>query len=308
MNLFDFIILCFNAIKRLVIGVVSFVMQAFRLGLHYWWVVLVTMVVCFGCGVVLTRPQFKIYEGRVTIYVTDGMKDAAITGIRTFFQSGDTTRFAHYGISRDFVEAIRQLSFYDIIDSKCDSVPDFVDSSRRVSRKDSAQCVMTDRISMYVKTRGTDDFIPCMEGLNRYVSDLPWTHKADSMAKAQAQDKLDYLNAEVARLDSFITYDMFVKPEYYRTQGWGAQQIVAQREQKLHIAELRQLVSERDYVKLQIDRTPDVLNFESVFMVDSPVNMIYYKWSLVIGFCLGMIMALVVRERKEIFDYLKRRK
>lgn len=305
MNLFDFVLLCWDGLKRLFFCLLNWLMQTVRLGLRYFWIVAIGVAIGVGAAWLLTRKPLTKFTGRATVYVTEGMKPAVINGIKMFFTTGDTTRFRRYNIPRESVYAVRYLEFNDIVDLKCDSVPDYIDTDGSVSLSDTSLIVMPDRFSISFKMKGIDDFFPFMYAFTAYLHHQPQIEQADIKAKARMQAKLDYLDHEVARLDSFMTYDYFVKPRYYNTQGWGATHIITEREQKLYSDELRRLTRERDWVKQQVELTPEILNFETPFIVTAPPRIEYYKYGIVLGGIFGLLLALLFKYRKQVFGYLR---
>lgn len=305
MTLFDFLLLCWRAFKGLMVNIVNWFLKTVRLGLQYFWVVLIGVAFGFGCAWILSREPLRLYEGNATVYVTEGMKEAVKNGVQLFFASGDTTRFRHYGIPRESVYAVRYMDFHDIVDAKCDSIVDFVDVNGSVSVRDTSVCILPDRFGITIKLRGIGDFYPFMNAFKGYLRDMPLVAEADADAKRLVQSRLDYLNKEVARLDSFATYDYFTRPHYYRTQGWGTHTVITEREQELYHEQLRRVVRERDYVQQQVDRTPDILNFETPFVVGTTPPMLFYKYGVVLGGVFGLLLALLVKYRKTVWNYLR---
>lgn len=307
MNLFDFLILCWNGFKRFLWGILQWLMQTVRLGLQYFWVVLICAVLGGFAGWFFSRPTRIKYHGTATVYVTEGMKATAIEGIKLFLSSLDTTRFGRYDIASKSVMAVRKLEFYNVIDSKCDSIPDYIDYGNNVSPADTMSCIMPDRFCISFKMKGIGDFTPFVRAFTGYLHELQDIHNADQRLKALARQKLDYLNREVARLDSFASFDYFDQHNYYNVRDLGSSIFISEREQYVYTNDLLALRRHRDYVQQQVEQTSDIINFQTPFFVTTPRPLYFYIGGVLAGGILGLLVALLLKYRKRVFTYLKQK-
>lgn len=307
MNLFGFILLCCDAVRRLFVWLLGVLLQTIRLGLQYFWIVLICTVMGGFAGWVLSRPSLTRFNGQATIYVTEGMKPAVIEGINLFFLTSDTARFQLCGIPRHSVEAARKIEFFNIVDAKCDSVPDYVDTRYSASTVDTMRCIMSDRFNLSFGMNGEADFYPYMNALSVFLNNQPHIEQADKKLKAIARQKLGYLNSEVARLDSLASCDYFEKHSGCALVNSGLPAVVAERGQHVYTAELLALKRHRDYVRQQIDQTPDIINFQTPFIVTRIPSWRFYLWGIILGCGSGLLVALSVKYRKQVFDYLKKK-
>lgn len=307
MNLFDFLILCWEAIKRLLWRIIDILMRTVRLCLQYCWVIIICTLLGLGGGWLLSRPRFVKFKGETTIYVTEGMKQTAIDGIRMFFLTGDTTRFKRYNIPKETVYAVRDLRFYDIVDAKCDSTPDYTDTRYSTRVVDSTRCIMTDRFNISFYMRGKDDFFPYLYALSAYLHHQPDIERADKLFKKTANQRLNFLNREIARIDSLAKHEYFDRPNYEKALAANGIIMMQENRQEPYTQQLKTLVRERNYVREQIDLTPEIINYRTPFLVTRIPTILYYKYGLAIGAIIGLLMALVVKYRKQIFAYLIRK-
>lgn len=304
MNLFDFLLLCWAAVKRLFRGIILLLMQTIRLGLQYLWVVLIGIAFGIGAAWFLTRDAQTKFTGKVTVYVTEGMKHTVMDGISQFFTSGDVSRCEHHGIPKEYARMMRGVVFRDVIDAKNDSIPDYIDSDNDVSVIDSMRTIMPDRFEIRMTMKGNGNFTPFMHAFRMYLNEQEAIRRADTIYKRIAHDKLARLDREVARLDSFITYNYFDHPRHYDLQGTN---IIAERTPQPYTDHLLALTKHRDFVRAQVERTPDIINYRSHFILERTPPIYYYFWGLIAGGILGLLLALLVKYRRPVFDYLRRK-
>ena len=304
MNLFDFLLLCWAALKRFFKTIIRWILQTIRLGLQYFWVVLIGVAIGVGVAWVANQERVVIYEGEATVYVTEGMKQAAVNGVKLFFHSNDANRFDRYGMPLKTAKATREVKFYDVIDAKCDSIVDYVDFSRNTEDVDSVRCIVPDRFCIYIKTRGVKDFTPFVNIFKTFLNDCPEVKQADEKAKARMNARLTFLNHEIARLDSFMTTSYSTAAHTYAVQNVGGSNLIVEQDYE---AKMRRLVLERDYVQQQIDLAPELINFETPFVVTRKPPIYIYKLGVFFGGILGLLLAMLVKYRKIVFDYLKKK-
>ena len=108
MNLFDFIRLCWRALKRGFGQFGVWMLQTIRLGLQYFWIVFPMMILGLLGGWMWSKPAFTLYEGNATVLYADGMRDVVKEGFIDFLTLPKEIKIEQYGLSeeniKDFVK------------------------------------------------------------------------------------------------------------------------------------------------------------------------------------------------------------
>lgn len=303
MNLFDFVLLCGRAVARGFRKLVEWMLQAIRLGLQYLWIV----IPCIGLGVLggwlWTKPAFTLYKGHVDVMYADGMRSVVHDGLIDFMTLPNEVKIEKYGLTEDLIDRVDRLLFYNIIDCNADSVPDFVDKDRSVAYGDTLNVVMPDRIHLALHLNGSSDFGAFQRAFSQFFRDQAYIVEADKCCKKIQQERLDYFTKEVARLDSFSTYDYFVRPRYLGAE-WG-NHIISEREQELYYEDLIKVLKHKNYVERHAMLTPEAINFQTPFIPECMPLVFKYVIGLLMGGVVGLLLALLVKYRTEVVAYLK---
>ena len=303
MNLFDFILFCCKSLWAVVkkLGVIT--LQFVRFCLHYCWVIIPFAILGVVCGWLWAKPFATMYRGEATIVYADGMRDVVHKGITDFFNLPDKVK-SDLGIHPDLLDRFYRVELYNVIDCNNDSIVDFIDRSGRVAMSDTTNWIMRDRTHVVIKLMGSGECEPFKIALSRFFSSLEYTTKAHEHCKKIQQERLDYYTRELARLDSFSTYAYFERPvvssfELVNTrdyQGVGS---------NLYYNDMEEVLKNKNYVEMQVLSTPDVINFQTPFILYAKPPMSKYKIGLMCGVVLGLAMALFLKYRREVFAYLK---
>jgi hypothetical protein len=302
MNLFDFILLCCKALCRLFKNIGVLFLQTVRLCLQYFWV----FVACVALGVLggwlLTKPFVTMFKGNATIVYAEGMREVVKEGIIDFLTLSKDQKM-EYGMTEDVIDAFEGLFIYNVIDCNADSVVDYVDRKHSVALSDTLNLVVRDRVHLEVELFGSMNFKPFEIALTNYFNSQPYLVEADRRWKKIQQERLDYFTKEVARLDSFMTYDYFVKPQNLGVE-WESH-IISERAQELYYADLLIVLKNKNYLEMQKMSTPGVINFQTPFVVYAMPFIWKYAIGLVVGVVLGLLMSLAIKYRAVIVSYLK---
>ncbi|MEE1090648.1 MAG: hypothetical protein UH103_04405 [Paludibacteraceae bacterium] len=303
MNLFDFIRLCWRALKRGFGQFGVWMLQTIRLGLQYFWIVFPMMILGLLGGWMWSKPAFTLYEGNATVLYADGMRDVVKEGFIDFLTLPKEVKIEQYGLSEENIKDFDRLLFYNVIDCNADSVVDYVDKDRKIEYADTMNIVMHDRTHLVLRLNGSDDFKPFERAFVKFFNEQDYIIAADKRCKAIQRERLAYFTKEVARLDSFSTYDYFVRPRYLGVEKGNY--IISEREQELYYEDMMIVLKNKNYVENQLLATPDIINFQTPFIPYSMPLAFKYLIGLVCGGVLGLLLALAVKYRAVVVAYLK---
>jgi hypothetical protein len=163
--------------------------------------------------------------------------------------------------------------------------------------------VMHDRTHLVLRLNGSDDFKPFERAFVKFFNEQDYIVAADKRCKAIQRERLAYFTKEVARLDSFSTYDYFVRPRYLGVEKGNY--IISEREQELYYEDMMIVLKNKNYVENQLLATPDIINFQTPFIPYSMPLVFKYLIGLVCGGVLGLLLALAVKYWAVVVAYLK---
>ncbi len=302
MNLFDFILFCCRSFVRMMKWLGVWSLRSVRLGLQYFWIVVPCVVLGVLGGWLWTKQFMTKFEGKATIMYAEGMREVVSGGIIDFMNMPLSEKM-EYGLSEDWLDALGRVDIYNVIDCNADSIADFVDRGNDVDLGDTLNVVMRDRVQLSVQLFGRRDFELLESALTKFFSEQEYAVEADKRCKLILKDRLAYLTREVARLDSFSTYDYFVKPRYLGVEKGNY--IISERKQELYYDDLLAVLKNRDYVENQVLATPNVINFQTPFVLHAMPPVFKYFIGLVCGGVLGLLLALAVKYWAVVVAYLK---
>ncbi len=305
-NLFDFIIICWRAVKRFFRGMGVVLLRMFRLSVQYIWITLLCVALGGVCGYIWTRSFATLYKGECTVTFAEDMRPRIKDGFVQMVNMMPSVLVSEYGFPAEAMDNFKKLEFYNVIDMKPDSVADFADYGGDVAPTDTMNMVMPDRLRLRIYARGATDFNSLREPMQRFFHTLPMMERADSMCKEVDKSRLAVYERELARMDSLLHYDYFEKTKQQTlTKDWYV--IVTEKERVPLHGYVFQLMRQRDYKKMQIESNKDIINFEGGFVV----NALNPKWKLFIGvvagYVLSVLVALVVKYRRGIVEYMRKR-
>ncbi len=304
MNLFDFFVLIWRKLRSMCVAFGWFCLRCFRLAIHYYYITIVAFVLGIVAGWYWNKPCATRFTGTTTILFTRGMRSTVEQGLR-MFASATPQEKIDLGMSPEVVESIKRINFFNVVDAKNDSVADYVDYKHKADMGDTVNVVMMDRIVMRVMLSGTNNFAEWQPAIKRFMHSQPAIAKADSIHKALELRKLEYFKHEVARTDSFMTYEYF-RSRPYAQKEWG-NMLITEREQELYNADMRWIFEQMQYNEAHVLATPDIVNFETPFVVDSMRRSVKYLITMALCMALGLAVSATVKYRAAIVEFFRQR-
>lgn len=306
LTLFDFMIMCYHKFVQLLKWLVCALMKTVRLGLQYFWVVIICAVLGFFAGWLSSKPFASRYEAQATIFFSRGMKPTVADALNSFMASEITTK-EQFGIEPELQFSVYKFKISDFIDYKNDGNADDIDYNRTVNRGDTSLTVMDDRIRLTLGMKRHYDFTKWEKAFVDYAHSLPAVVRADSVCKNMACDRLKYFEREIQRLDSLATKEYCSAPDYGKISPIGNYIVIKEKNQQLYYSHLQKAMALYDCEKLQIANAPDIINFQTPFIVGGIPPIWKMAIGLAVGVVFGLIMALCVKYRKIIFEFLKQK-
>lgn len=302
MNLFDFVLYCCKVIVQFCKSVGLFVLQTIRLGLQYFWIIVPCVALGVLGGWLWTKQSLTMFNGKATIVYVDGMREVVHEGVIDFLTLPMSDKM-EYGLTEDWLNALDRVDIYNVIDCNADSIPDYVDVDRNISLSDTINVVMRDRVHISIKLLGRKDFELFENALIKFFNSQDYLINSHNRYKLMQKERLDYFVKELARLDSFSTYDYFLKPRFLGVEKGNG--IISERKQELYYEDLMYVLKNKNYVENQVLSTPNIINFQTPFIAYSMPSLFKYLISVVCGGVLGFLLALLIKYWGVVVAYMK---
>ena len=306
MNLFEFIRLICRSIVNFFKAIGVFLLQTTRLAYHYWWIVLICGAVGFGLSFWLGQDHKVKYEGEATVFFSPYLRSQVKDGLNLYvMQLG--SGYAPERIPPMTYEAaskFRKIESFNVIDCKNDSIPDYVDYGKSFKlMADTFNVVMPDRMVIRIKAKGMKEFSIFKESLQNFYANRPEYIIANEQRKVIEGKKLAMLEKEVARLDSFSTYDYLEKPAQLSLE-MSRTMLISERKQEIYTPYLLGAMNKYNYIANQVAMTPEVINFQSDFVVIRTPEVWIWIFGTCAGIIIGLLIALALKYKQEIKTYM----
>jgi len=309
MNLFELIITGFNGLKLLFKSIINLFCQTIRLSLQYFW--LVGLAVAAFCAVAfhITKQEKRIYKSSTMITFSKEIKPMVINELQAInaMRGFDFEKFAELmNLSCEQAAKFTEIRYYQVIDYLNDSIADVI-AFNSANLADTLNPCMTDRLGVRIYLRGSADFRPYYLGLVNYFNKNQDIARVDSASKAIIAERIAFCDNELERLDKFSDYD------YFEGNQRGAVNVSKKGEfrletarKQLYYVDMRELLKEKNYLTNIATSNKNVINFLS----ENPTVNIRPRWHFMAvfagaGYAFGLVLALLLKRRKQIWNYLK---
>lgn len=291
MNLFDFMHLAFNKLVALVKWIFSIFLGAVHLCFRYWYVMIICITLGFFAARLWLKPHFTRFKGQTTITFMPGMRQLVEEGLQSYMSQSFETKRDVFELPDSTQLAIRGFSMYNVIDAKFDNQADFIDKNGKVSSTDTTSAIMQDRLAIEFRLKGNYDFASIERSIKKWFNTQDNFTLQDKIHREAVNERVEYLNHEIARSDSFLTYRYFnesSKVEIFND-------VEMEKQSTLLYDEMLTLIQEKQYLERELKQSPEVVNFQTHFYIQTMTPKEKYIIGLISGFALGLIVSLVIR-------------
>lgn len=319
MNLFDLIVLCCKAIGRFFCRCFHTLGSMLRLSFRRWYIVLPVVLLALGVALYYARPSNRMYKVGVMVHLNgvhaNDVKqqwDKLVKAAPTFVS--DEQSFARMlQIPDTDAVSLSHFAYYNVVDCKHDSVPDFVDFSGKHNLADTVDVVMDDYLYLQFRTRLPQKAVEIGKATIDYLNRDALMQQKFQHYRNALEQKVHFCQQQVQMLDS-LTYD------FYFRQGGNSQQynynprasiLAGRRELRMlhpQAFELLDASIKTEYLN-SIAQAP-VLPLSDFTIdpraVNGPIRSSLL--GILIGYLLGCLIALCVDKRKVILSWLLAKK
>lgn len=213
------------------------------------------------------------------------------------------------GMEPEKIDLIKDIQAFQMKHKSKDGIPDYLDYTDRLKITDTLDAIMTDRLSITVKTNSPGELSDIRDGILRYIEQNQLFVRQNDIRMAQNNEIIIRIDHDIKQLDSLQKIKYFEETKNKTAEKGG--QIVFLQEQKTQLIydEIYQLYMRKRYFEKQKEVFPGVVTLLSDFTVPiKPKNSAFYYGKVIIpllfGVCL-LILVLVHNRKKLISAYNK---
>ena len=155
---------------------------------------------------------------------------------------------------------------------------------------------MPDRKVIRIKAKGKDDFSEYKNSIIEFFESQPVLVHANAKRKEIEAKQLELIERDMLRLDSLSTYDYLQKPQNLSLSMPGAL-LISERRQQIYSEYIISAIKRYQYTAMQIAQTPDIINFQTDFMVTRFPKLWMWIIGIIVGGIIGVWIALILKYR-----------
>lgn len=295
MNLFDFLRLIYRKLTMFFKWVFNLFLNTIHLCLRYWYVMIACVVLGFFGARLWLMPQFTRYKGYATVTFVPGMKRYVEEGLVSFLTQPFETKRDEYGLPEETQLAMRKFLVFSVIDAKCDGDADYIDSKWAVSPTDTLNDILKDRVALRIDLWGRHDFDCFEKGLTKWFNTQEKFSIPDKHYKQALRRRLDYVNHEIARSDSFMDHFYFSNIPQAQQVNVYNNEAETEKASTMIYDEMLDLMDEKEYLENELELNPDVINFQTHFYFETLTPKQKYVIGLCVGFVIGIMTSLLIK-------------
>jgi len=291
MNLFDFMRLVYNKLAALFKWILDVILQLIHLCFRYWYVMILCIALGFFGAKMWLKPQFTRYHGQATITFAPKMKHLIEEGLRSYLSQSYETKRDVFELPDSVQLAMREFHTYNVIDARLDNIADYTDKSGKIEYTDTSNIVMADRLTISVDLQGCYDFYSLERSLILWFNSQDQYSIPDKRHKEFLRERIKYAEYEIQRTDSFLNHLYFSDAPQVKVYN----DMIVQEKSPVLFDDMLRLYREKQYLENELEQSPDVVNFQTHFYIDSMLPKYKYMIGLCSGFAIGVLISLILK-------------
>lgn len=317
MNLFDLIVLCCKAIGRLFRYCGHFLKEMLRLSYRRWYIVLPVVLLGIAVALYWARPTNRMYKVGTMVHLNGVQANDVKQQWAALYKATPANISQQQSVAQllqiddSIALGLSRFQCFNVIDCKCDTLPDFVDFKKKHSLSDTVDVVMDDYLYLQFRTKNPQNFVEIGKATIAYLNSNPLMQQAFSNYQKTLQQKVLFCQQQIEMMDSITRNFYFhqTPDKQYVYQG-GSSILIGRREIRMLHQQILPLMdnaikAEYLYSIAQAPVVP-VADFTiTPVAVNGPIRCSIL--GIIIGYLLGCLLALLVERRKAIHAWLSRK-
>ncbi|MDD3322848.1 MAG: hypothetical protein PHS59_15525 [Paludibacter sp.] len=310
-NLLQLITLLLDWLKKVFIGFVNILGSILKLSYRQFIVLIIVVGVSVVIGQYLARKSARVYkaEAMAMIYGSDAQTVIEIS--KQLENSSPlnplTTLGTKLSLPDSVAKNIVEFHTYYVIDYMKDSVADIVDFKNNHSLTDTTNIRMKDRVYFRILTKNIAQVPLVQEALLNHLNNNKVLKDGFENKRNEYSQKIIICDIELKRIDSLAKVSYF-KENDKQLRFDKNKLIVGEQQKQLFWGELLRLQELKSIAQEKLSEFKQPINLPSDFVViPIPINgrIKYGIYSLLIGYILSLLIAVILENYKKVFKYLR---
>ena len=317
MNLYDVCRECIRAIGRGIKACGDVLAAVLRLSYRWWWLMLVTVLLGLVAANYWARRSNRIYKVEAVVWLngpTIEQTEQVFSGLANAmpdYLTKTQTLSAQLGLTQKQLRGVHQLETFHVIDCKHDSVADFVDHRRKVSRTDTLNVHMANRLCISFRTTNLTAVDTVGEAIIAFLNGNPQMQAAYERKRALLEREAQFTRSHIEKLDSLTTAFYFEQGVNQQVQAvrWESGLVVGKREIKFFNHVIYDEFKRLDKLNTLLTFCTAPVVVEDQFKINPNAVNGRIKMSVIglfAGWLLGCLIAAFIEQRKSLISWLKK--
>jgi len=208
------------------------------------------------------------------------------------------------GINKDDLNKIKDVKAYKVVDFDMDGIPDLIDFDEKYETSDST--ISRSRFVIKVEVFDQETFPAIQQSIIGFIDQNQYIKERNKIRKRQLNELISKLDYEISTLDSLQKSEYFNKTEEPNTKA-GQILIMNEKETQLYHSQIMGLYKEKqrleETLELRTEPITIIQDFSTLSVIEN--NLIsYLKFWGIIGIILGILIAILIENRRKIGEII----
>lgn len=311
-NLLQLIAIVFDWLKQIGSRIINLMGRILQLSFRRKITLIIAIGICVAVGQYMTRKSVRIYkaEAMAMIYGSDAqtLKEVSRQLENSLSSNNLISLATKLSLPDSVANNIAEISSFYVIDFMKDSVADVIDFENNHSLTDTMNVKMRDRLYFRLKTKSIAQVPQVQTALLNYFNNNKVLKSQFDTKKNELIQQVQLCDSESKRIDSLAKVSYFKENEK-QLSFENNKLLLGEQRKQLFFGELLRLQEVKSAAQTKLSNYNQPIELPASFVVDpTPLNgrLKYGIYSILIGYILGLLIAVFVENHKKLFSYLNR--
>lgn len=318
MNLFDLLKQFFCWLGRCFMKLFRFCGKILQLTYRNGWLIAAITLTGIIGGYIYSRPNNRVYNAEALAQLngpTANITKEAVRQLEFMFPkhiSEPISTANLLNLPDSVAKTIRRIESFYVIDFLNDSTPDMVDFKNNHSLEDTLNVRSQQYLYFRIRIKDVNQMPQIETALLNYLNSNANIQAQHINYKENLLGQINFCNSQLQRLDSLETLTYFQSKPLPQLQidRWASSMLIGEQRTQLLHEDMQALVSQRTKLKEQLVTCTAPVILPSHFVISSKAvnsRMKCCLYGLIGGYVLGLVIALIAEQLKNILAFLRKR-
>ncbi len=312
-NLLQLISLFFDWLIKIGKNILKAVSYILRLTFRRKITFIIVILVAIAVGQYMSRKSARIYKAGATAMIYGGDAQTVRAICKQLENSTPANKLISLSTKLSLPDSVAKnivaIGSYYWIDFMRDSVADVVDFKDKHSLSDTMNVRMRDRVYIQLMTKSISQVPVVQQAILNYLNNNSDLKTQFETKRNDLLQQIKICNTESARIDSLAKEFYFKSPES-QLQVTNNSVLLGEQRKQLFYGELLRLQELRGAAQIKLADFKQPVDMPSGLVVDPfPINgrVKYGILSILIGYALAFVLAVLLENFKGIMSFLKKK-